>query len=439
MSDRNSSRQTARDAVVALNRNRDFLKLWAGETVSDFGSYIGSVSISFAAVIALRATPFQMGLLAASRNVPALLFSLLAGVWVDRLRRRPLMIGADLGRFILLGTVPLAALFGVLSMPQLYAVILAASLLDLIFGVAYRSYLPSLVEREQLVAANSRLTASSAVAEVGGFGFAGWIVQWLTAPFAIGVDAVSFLASALAIGFIRKPEPAPEPRDAKSRVLSEIAEGARFVLGERRLRALALVSIIGGLGNSMFGTMYMLFVVNALGFKPGALGMLFAAGGLSSLGGAIAARRTSQALGAGRAMSLGLGVEAVASTLLVLARGAGAWSVAVILEQQIIGDMSGTVYAISATSLVQAITPQPMLGRVNASLRFVGVSSALAGQLFAGVLGGVIGLRATMVLGGIAMAAGALLLALSAAGRIERLDEPPQPAADATSAMGARG
>ena len=145
---------------IGLNPNRDFLMVWFCEAVSDLGTYIGSVSISFAAVIALGATPLQMALLAMATNLPALLFSLFTGVWVDRLRRRPLMIACDLGRFVLLVTVPLAALAGILRMPHLYAVIFAASLLDLVFGVAYRAYLPSLVPTEHLLPANSRLTAT---------------------------------------------------------------------------------------------------------------------------------------------------------------------------------------------------------------------------------------------------------------------------------------
>ncbi|MGB3550671.1 MAG: MFS transporter, partial [Candidatus Binatus sp.] len=152
-----------------LFRHADFMKLWTGETVSLFGTRMGDVAISFAAVIALKATPFQMGLLAGARIVPTLVLSLFAGVWVDRIRRRPILIGADIGRFIVLATIPIAALFAALTMAQLYAVILGYSALDLFFDVAYRSYLPSLVAREELLDANSKLTASAGVAEAGGF------------------------------------------------------------------------------------------------------------------------------------------------------------------------------------------------------------------------------------------------------------------------------
>ena len=162
-----------------LFRHADFMKLWTGETVSLFGTRMGDVAISFAAVIALKATPFQMGILAAAGIVPTLVLGLFAGVIVDRMRRRPILIGTDIGRFIVLGTIPFAAMFAALTMVQLCTVMLAYSALDLFFDVAYRSYLPSLVEREDLLDANSKLTASAGVAEAGGFALSGWLVEWL--------------------------------------------------------------------------------------------------------------------------------------------------------------------------------------------------------------------------------------------------------------------
>src|ERR1700684_4078926 len=161
-----------------LFRHSDFMKLWTGETVSLFGTRMGDVAISFAAVIALKATPFQMGLLAAAGIVPTLALGLFAGVWVDRMRRRPILIGTDIGRFVVLGTVPIAAMFAALTMVQLCAGMLAYSALDLFFDIAYRSYLPTLVEREDLLDANSKLTASAGVAEAGGFALSGWLVGW---------------------------------------------------------------------------------------------------------------------------------------------------------------------------------------------------------------------------------------------------------------------
>jgi MFS family permease len=409
-----------------LFRHRDFMKLWAGETVSLFGTRMGDVAISFAAVIALKATPFQIGLLGAAGTVATLVLSLFVGVWVDRIRRRPILIASDIGRTLLLGTIPLAALFGALRMTQLYAVMLADAVLDLFFSVAYRSYLPSLVNREDLVDANSKLTASAGVAEAGGFGLSGWLVQWLTAPFAILIDAISFLASAVAIALIRTPEPDPAPRAKDTSLAREIADGARLIFSDRRLRAFGVNAILGGFSNSLVATLYMLFVVNALGFKPGVLGVIFATGGASSLFGALAARRTANALGTGMAIAAGLAINGFALMLLPIAHGAGLISITLLVAHQLIGDSAATISFINAVSLIQAITPRPMLGRVNASLRFLSLGSVLMGQLVAGIAGGVIGLRATIAIGAAGMWVAAGILSISVIGSVGEISATPK-------------
>jgi len=412
-----SNDATARRRSV-LFRHPDFMKLWAGETVSLLGTRMGDVAISFAAVIALKATPFQIGLLAAAGTVPTLVMSLFVGVWVDRVRRRPILIATDIGRTIVLGTIPLAAIFGALRMTQLYVVMLLDAVLDLFFSVAYHSYLPSLVNREDLVDANSKLTASAGVAEAGGFGLAGWLVQWLTAPFAILIDAISFLASALAIALIRTPEPAPAPRAKDTSVAREIADGARLIFSDRRLRAFGVNAIVGGFSNSLVSTLYMLFVVNSLGFKPGVLGVIFAVGGASSIFGALAAERTAGALGTGMAICAGLAIDGVALMLLPIAHGSGYVSVALLVAQQLIGDSAATIYFINSVSLIQAITPRPVLGRVNASLRFLTLASVLTGQIVAGIAGGMIGLRTTIALGAVGLWIAAAFLAISVIGSV---------------------
>jgi len=409
----------------------DFMKLWIGETISTFGSRMGMVAVSFAAVISLHATPFQMGLLAAAGNVPTLLFSLVAGAWVDRLRRRPLMIGADIGRTILLATIPLATVFGILAMPQLIAVMFAAAVLDLVFDVAYRAYLPSLVADRHLLDANSKLTASEAVAEMGGFGFSGWVVQWLTAPMAVLVDAISFLASALALALVHTREPEPRRRERHERIAREIVDGARHIFHDRRLRALGVMAIAAGFSYSLASTLYMLFVVNALGFEPGVLGMIFAVGGVSSLFGALAARRTAAAFGSGRAMVLGLGIEGLALLLIPLARGNGALAASLLIAHQLLGDGAGTTYIINSVTLIQTVTPKQMLGRVNATMRFLNTSSVLLGELTAGVAGGILGLRTVMVIGaaGVVVSAGILsrseIGTLNTAPRTKETEESP--------------
>jgi Na+/melibiose symporter-like transporter len=405
-----SSAPGFQSATRSLYRHADFMKLWTGETISLFGTRIGSVAMSFAAVITMRATPFQMGLLSAAGFLPSVVFSLVTGAWVDRLRRRPLMILADLGRTAVLATVPLAAVSGLLTMRHLYLVVLLAALLDLLFDISYRSYLPTLVAREQLLDANGKLTASSSLAEVAGFSICGWLVQWITAPFAILIDAFSFLASAIAIAMIGTPEPIPSRHRGERDLAGEISAGGKAIWSDGRLRALGVVALVGGFFPSLWNTLYMLLVVDALGFKPAALGMIFAVGGVSALFGALAAQRASDWLGTGRAMVLGLAVGGFAMVLPPLARGAGASSVALLVAQQLIGDGALTIYLINTVTLVQTVTPPAMLGRVNASLRFLNHSSTLIGLLVGGAAGQLVGLRPTMLVGaaGVWLAAGLL-------------------------------
>jgi Na+/melibiose symporter-like transporter len=295
-------------------------------------------------------------------------------------------------------------------MRLLYFVVLLAALLDLLFDVSYRTYLPTLVDRDQLLDANGKLTASSSLAEVAGFSICGWLVQWITAPFAILIDAMSFLASALAIAIISTPEPVPSGGRVKRALVSEIAAGGRAIWSDGRLRALGVVALVEGFFSSLLGTLYMLLVVDALGFKPAPLGMIFAVGGVSSLLGALTAQRVSDWLGTGRAMVLGLAVGGFAMALPPLAHGAGASSVALLVAQQLIGDGALTIYFISSVTLVQTVTPHAILGRVNASLRFLNHSSTLIGLLAGGVAGQFVGLRPTMLVGaaGVWLAAGLL-------------------------------
>src|SRR5207244_6544733 len=194
---------------TGLWRHPDFVKLWAGETISVFGSLIGRTALHFTAILVLDARPFEVAALLALGIVPELIFAPFVGVWVDRLRRRPIMIAADLGRAALLASIPATYAFDALTMEQLYLVAFLTGILSVCFGVAYQSYLPSLVNRQQLLEGNSKLTASESAAEVGAFGTAGWLVQVFSGRIAILIDAVSFLFSAFFIGRINKMENSP--------------------------------------------------------------------------------------------------------------------------------------------------------------------------------------------------------------------------------------
>ena len=394
--------------LTGLWRHADFLRLWSGQTVSAFGSMVGGAAMSFTAILVLRATPFQLGLLNAMELAPGFLGGLVAGAWVDRLRRRPLLIGADLGRAVVLATIPLAAVLGILHIEQLYGVAILVSLLSLVFDVAYQTYLPSLVRKEDVLEGNSKLSASSAVAEVGGFSIAGWLVQLLTAPFAILIDAISFLFSALTLGLIRAREPAPVPSESPH-LGREIGEGLREVLHHPLLRASAAALLIHSISSGIYGALVVLYMNQGLGFEPGVLGLIWAVGGASSFIGASQAPRLTRRLGVGPAMILGLALFGIAESLIPLAVGAGLISVVLLVAQQL-GDGFYIFYDINLLSLRQGLVGERILGRVNATFQFISLGALLAGSLLGGLLGGVIGVRLVLAIaaGGMFLAAGVL-------------------------------
>jgi MFS family permease len=390
----------------SLFRHADFMKLWVGETISEFGSKVGGVAISFLAVIALHATPAQMAALAVWRIVPALMFSLFAGVWVDRIRRRPLMIAADLANLALLGSIPIAAMLGMLRIEQVYLVMFLTSFADILFSVGYHAYLPTLVGRDAITQANSILSATEAVAEMGAFGLAGWLVQWLTAPIAIATDAVSFVASAVCLRLIAKPEDVPTRRQ-DARVAREVLEGARAIVDDSRLLVVASSAAVAAIANGIFGTIYALYFINELGFQPGPLGMIYATGGAASFVGAAITTRMVDKVGIRRAMALGLAAMGLGFALLTFAHGAGIVSIALLVSQQLIGDSFGTIYFVTQMSLIQKVAPLQMLGRVVASVRFLGLGAGLIGALLGALAANLMGLR-------YAVGFGALLLFVAA-------------------------
>jgi predicted MFS family arabinose efflux permease len=389
--------------MSGLWRHGEFRKLWIGQTISEFGSRITREGLPLTAVLVLHATPAQMGLLAGAGALGAVLVGLPAGVWVDRLRRRPLMIVADIGRALLLGSVPLAFLWGVLGMAQLYAVATLAGMLTVLFEVAYQSYLPVLVERQQVLEGNSKLLLSSAAAEIAGPGVTGFLVQWITAPIAILFDAVSFLCSAALLALMRK---VPEPRCEREpeAVWREMGEGLRTVAGDPLLRALGARAATAALFFGFLGGLYVLFAIRDLGLNPAMLGLTIAVGGVGAVGGAMIAEKTARAIGTGPTLIAAALVTGVAAFLVPMAHGPLPVAVAFLMTAQL-GDASFAVYNINELSLRQTITPDHLLGRVNSVMNLLFRGIYPLGALIGGVLADAIGVRATLAIG----AAGVLL------------------------------
>jgi MFS family permease len=400
-----------RNRFTGLWRHGDFLRLWSGQTISVFGSMIGGTAMSFTAILVLKASPFQMGILSAMQMVPAFLIGLFAGAWVDRLRRRPLLIAADVGRALALASLPVAYLLGFLRIGQVYLVAFLVSILTIFFDVAYRSYLPALIGKDDLMEGNSKLSASAAVAEFGGFSIAGWLVQALTAPLAILVDAASFIVSAVTLGLIRKREPEIVP-EAQSNMLREIAAGLQEVYQQTLLRASAAAIVISDLASGIFAALVVLYMSQELGFSPGVLGMIWAVGGASSFMAAALAPRFTRRLGIGKTLVIGMLLFGLSELFIPLAHGATLLS-AIFLVCQQLGDGFYIMYDINLVSLRQQITAERLLGRVNATNQFLTLGATLVGSLIGGVLGQTIGLRPSLALAACGTLSAALVLWLS--------------------------
>jgi Na+/melibiose symporter-like transporter len=394
-----------------LWRNPAFMRFWAADTVSVFGSLITRIALPFTAILVLNASAFEVSLLALADLVPSCVVGLPVGVWVDRQRRLPMMIASDVMRAAVLVSIPIAAAFGALTLAQLYLVSLVASALTVLFHVAQVSILPSLVPQEDLLEANSKTSATQSISEIGAFGIGGWLVQLLSGPGAILIDAASFLVSAALLRSVPVKETTPDA-NARAPIRQEILAGLGYIWRQPLLRATAVASTAGWFGFSIFGALISLFALKELGFEAGPLAMIYAVGGFSSLAGSVLARRVTRALGVGPAMIAGLLVAGLLLMPLAAARGHGALAAVCLVVQQL-GDGAALVFMINEVSLRQTLVSPDLMGRVNASAGFLRSMARLSGVLVAGLAGETIGVRSTLGLSGAVVTVGAIFLALS--------------------------
>ena len=380
-----------------LTRDRDFLKLWSGQAISKIGSTITSFGLPLTAASLLGASPLQMGILAGSSGIGVLVFGLFAGAWADRLRRRPILIAADLARAALLATIPLAAALHRLNMAHLYAVATLAGILTVLFDVSYQAYVPSLVNRDNLVEANSKLALTESIADVTGPALTGLLIQLITAPIAILLDALSFVCSAISVWLIRLPEPLPAAGLAPH-IGREIAEGGAASWRNPLLRALLQRAATGPFFLGFIGGLYFLFAVRELHITALLLGIVISVGGASNLIGALLAERLLQRLGLGRTL-IGAAWMSVLSMLMVpLAHGPVALCTVFLIASQL-GDMAWPVFLINETSLRQAATPNHLLGRVNSASHLLFHAALALGAFAGGAIAQTIGIRQTMLIG----------------------------------------
>jgi MFS family permease len=402
-----------------LWQHLDFRRLWIGETVSQFGTMVSQLALPLVAILVVHATTLEVGLLEAFQTAPFLLVGLPAGAWVERMRFRSVLIVNDVIRAAALGSIPLARLLGVLTIGQLFGVALITGVATVFFDVAYQSYLPQLVSREQLVAGNSRLQASESVSQI-----AGLLIQALTAPYAVLTDALSFLWSAAWVTAIkaRPPRPARKPDRHLGR---EIREGLRFVLGSPLLRAIAMCTGSSNLFSGINTAVFYVLLARQLHIAPGVIGLISSAAAVGGLAGALGATRFAARFGQGPAIWISIAASAPFGFVAPFVQRD--WTLGLLAVAQVGFGAGVVLYNITQVSFRQGLCPPELLGRMNATMRFLVWGTLPLGGIIGGVLGTVIGVRPTLLVAAIGGSLAFLPVLLSPLRRLRELPSYAEP------------
>lgn len=408
-----------------LLRQPEFLKLWSAQAISQLGDQVTLLALPLVAVLTLDASAAQMGLLTAAELMPHLLFSLFAGVWIERRsHRRKLMIAADIARAGLLASVPLAAAFDVLSFPQLYAVAFAAGSFAVLFDISWATLFPAVVPRRDLVDASSKLSLSRSLSFVVGPSLAGFLVQAVTAPVTLLLDAFSFIGSALFLGRIRTPEPSPE-RDGNG-VLRSLRDGMRFVLRDDLIRADLGCAATVNLFNFVFAAIFILYATRELGVAPGTLGIALGLGAIGGILGALVAPPLERAIGIGPSVVLGSVLFPAPLILVPIASGSELTIGVMLGTAEFFSAVGVMIFDVAAASMLFLRTPDRIRARTAGTFRFVNYGIRPIGALLGGALGTAIGLQTTLWIGVLGALLGVVWLVFSP---IPRLREAPAEAA----------
>ena len=409
-------------------RRRDFKRLWLGQSISAFGTQVTTLALPLTAVLYLHATATQIGLLGAAREFPVLGLMLFFGVIVDRMRRRPLMIGADLGRAVAIAAVPILAWLGYLYMSVLYFVALVVGCLAVVFSLAYQAYLPTLVRPDRLLSSNSRLQTTQSLSDVAGPGLAGLLVQLVRAPFALLADALSFLVSAWSVAVIRTPEPAVAREPAAGdgglvrRVFADILDGLRFTVTHALLRSIAGAAAVFNVFASIMLTIFVIYAARVSHMSAGEIGLVFAGFGVGGLVAATLLDRALSRVGPGRLLLGGYVIGAAAIVSLPFVGGSATARTIIFAAVFFVAGCAIVAANIVEMTIRQAATPNAVQGRVAAGFGFlIGALTPIA-AIVAGVLGDHIGLRATLFVASAGVPLSLPWIVFSKLWRIESLD-----------------
>ena len=406
-----------------LLARRDFRMLWASATVTTFGAQITNLALPLTAALLLHASPWEMGVLVALEVLPFGLLGLFAGVWIDRGSKLKIVIVSEVGRGAALLIVPLAAFTGWLSMPVLYVAGFMVGAGNAIGGAAAQVLMAQMVGRDRLIEANAKIALGENVAQLTGPGIAGWLIQAFTAPFAILIDAVSFFASALLLRGIEADRPSVV--DGERNMWREIAEGLKLVWNSPVLRSLAWTIAIWQLLHHMQAAVLILFASRELAMSPGMIGGAFVFAGFGCFFAALQAERFGERFGVGPMIVFGFVGTGAAWVVIALIPVTG-WAATVAFGLALfVFDFSATLFGIHYMSLRQAITPNVLLGRMTATMRFLALAAAPFGALIGGALGEWLGLSRTLLTVGIAgLVLAALAIAMSPIRGVRTLPQP---------------
>ncbi len=404
-----------------LWRHREFLHLWAAQAVSAVGSRITRTAIPVIAVLAVDGSAVELGLLSAISVGPGAIVGLVAGGRIDRAAKRPILIGADLVRAVLVATIPIAAWLGALTMTQLYVVAGLMGCASTLFQMTDNAYLPALIGTRDLVDGNAKLETTESIAEISGPGLAGVLIELLTAPITMLVDAATYVWSALLLSRIRATE-SPAPATDDDSLAQDIRTGLRACWHEPLVRPLLVASAVSTLSWGFFFALYMLYTLDDLALSPGVVGAIISVGGVGALLGALLSRRTAAALGTGKAMFACLLLGQAGALLIPLAAGPTAAVIALLVGHQLLGDGFVTAYQIQAVSLRQAALPLHVLARANGVFTVVHSALLPIGALIAGVAGEALGVRTAVWIG--VVGGTAAPLALLPLWRLDRIPTP---------------
>ena len=407
-----------RPSVPSLWRDHDFIKLWVGQTASQFGAQASQVTMPLIAVLALGVGANHLGALRAVQQVPVLLLALFIGVWVDRWRVRNVMVLADFGRALVLAVIPVAYLLHALNLPILYVVALLVGVFTVFFDVAYQAYFVRVVERDQFAQGNSMLESSKSAAQIGGPALGGGLVSLLSAPIAIAASAFFFTLSFLSISRIRRTESVSKHTERPTGMLRQIREGLRFVISDPSLRAVGISSAIFQFFFAAVMTIYLLFLPRTLHLSGAAVGLALAAMGPGSLIGSLLAAKLPERFGYGvvvvTAAAIGDGVILCVSGL----HGSSAGTIALLMAINFLFGVFAQTVDITTMTIRQAITPAEMQGRIAATIHFSAIGLAPIGCLLGGVLASQLPLRTSLFLAAAGMLLSPLCFALSPLARV---------------------